>query len=58
VRSRFVASLWPGLLERPYLIALVMALKEARMTREMEKTFPIVFRGKTIGLIINSTVRG
>jgi GxxExxY protein len=42
-------ELGPGLLERPYLLALTMALKDSGLTCEMEKTFPIVFRGKAIG---------
>jgi GxxExxY protein len=43
------SELGPGLLERPYLTALAMALRDAGMTCEVEKTYPIVFRGKTIG---------
>jgi GxxExxY protein len=43
------AELGPGLLERPYLIALAMALRDAGMPCEMEKAVPIVFRGRQIG---------
>ena len=43
------SELGPGLLERPYAIALAIALKDAGLNFEAEKPFPIVFRGKTIG---------
>jgi GxxExxY protein len=42
-------ELGPGLLERPYLVAMGIALKDAGLDFEMEKRFPIVFRGRQIG---------
>ena len=42
-------ELGPGLLERPYAVALASALKEAGMSFESEKAFPIRFRGKALG---------
>ena len=43
------SELGPGLLERPYAVALAIALKDAGLSFEAEKPFPMVFRGKTIG---------
>ena len=42
-------ELGPGLLERPYAVALAIALKDAGMSFEAEKVFPILFRGKALG---------
>jgi GxxExxY protein len=42
-------ELGPGLLGRPYLTALAIALKDAGMKFEVEKRFPAVFRGRQIG---------
>jgi GxxExxY protein len=42
-------ELGPGLLERPYAVALAIALKDAGMSFEAEKAFPILFRGRTLG---------
>ena len=42
-------ELGPGLLERPYMIALAIALTDAGMRVEEEKRIPVVFRGREIG---------
>ena len=42
-------ELGPGLLERPYMIALAIALTDAVMRVEEEKRIPVVFRGREIG---------
>lgn len=43
------SELGPGLLERPYAVALAIALAEAGISYEAEKTFPILFHGKVLG---------
>jgi GxxExxY protein len=54
-------ELGPGLLERPYMTALAIALRDAGMTVEEERRFPVVFRGRQIGdyrpdLIVDSCI--
>jgi GxxExxY protein len=54
-------NLGPGLLEKPYLVALCAELAHAGITFERERSFPMLYRGVELGtyipdLIVEGTV--
>ncbi len=56
-----IRELGPGLLERVYKNALLIAMREKGLQVEIEHPYAVVFRGKTIGrymadLVVNQTV--